>query len=155
MIVNELYERRKNTSAILFWMLGTFPLLLPSPSRSLAFLAGSSVGNATSLALLRHSLAFTRIRRAGQRTSTSHQPSPSDFAVCTKRYYEPWAEEFCLDYNYSVCNLWVFLFKWCFLNRPISKFTQNLLIHTWDGNLPAFAGIPAFWWSPWSFSRFV
>ena len=29
----------------------------------------SSVGNATSLALLRHSLAFTHIRRAGQRTS--------------------------------------------------------------------------------------
>ena len=40
---------------------------------SLAFLphirAGSSVGNATWPALLRHSLAFTRIRRAGQRTS--------------------------------------------------------------------------------------
>ena len=30
---------------------------------------GSSVGNATSLALLRHSLAFTSIRRAGQRIS--------------------------------------------------------------------------------------
>ena len=40
---------------------------------SLAFLprirAGSSVGNATWLALLRHFLPFTRIRRAGQRTS--------------------------------------------------------------------------------------
>ena len=35
----------------------------------LALETGSSVGNATSLALLRHSLAFTSIRRAGQRTS--------------------------------------------------------------------------------------
>ena len=35
----------------------------------LAFVTGSSVGNATWLALLRHSLAFTSIRRAGQRTS--------------------------------------------------------------------------------------
>ena len=35
----------------------------------LALETGSSVGNATSLALLHHSLAFTSIRRAGQRTS--------------------------------------------------------------------------------------
>ena len=35
----------------------------------LALETGSSVGNATSLALLRHYLAFTSIRRAGQRTS--------------------------------------------------------------------------------------
>ena len=35
----------------------------------LALETGSSVGNATSLALLRHFLAFTSIRRAGQRTS--------------------------------------------------------------------------------------
>ena len=35
----------------------------------LALETGSSVGNATSLALLRHSLAFTSIRPAGQRTS--------------------------------------------------------------------------------------
>ena len=35
----------------------------------LTFVTGSSGGNATSLALLRHSLAFTSIRRAGQRTS--------------------------------------------------------------------------------------
>ena len=34
-----------------------------------SFRTGSSVGNATSLALLRHSLAFTSIRRAGQRAS--------------------------------------------------------------------------------------
>ena len=45
-------------------------------SPSLAFLprirAGSSIGNATWLALLRHSLAFTRIPRTGQRTSGLH-----------------------------------------------------------------------------------
>ena len=35
----------------------------------LALETGSSVGNATSLTLLRHSLAFTSIRRAGQRAS--------------------------------------------------------------------------------------
>ena len=35
----------------------------------LALETGSSVGNATLLALLRHFLAFTSIRRAGQRTS--------------------------------------------------------------------------------------
>ena len=35
----------------------------------LTFVTGSSVGNATWLLLLRHSLAFTSIRRAGQRTS--------------------------------------------------------------------------------------
>ena len=69
MIVNELYDKWKNTSAILFCRLGTFLLLSPSPSRSLAFLTESSVGNATSLALLRDSLAFTCIRQAGQRTS--------------------------------------------------------------------------------------
>ena len=38
---------------------------------NLAFITGSSVGNATWLALLRHFLAFTSIRRAGQRTSGS------------------------------------------------------------------------------------
>ena len=43
---------------------------LPAPlAFDLAFVTGSSVGNATWLALLRHSLAFTHIRRAGQRTS--------------------------------------------------------------------------------------
>ena len=36
-----------------------------------ALKTGSSVGNATSLALLRHSLAFTSIRRAGQRISAA------------------------------------------------------------------------------------
>ena len=35
----------------------------------LALETGSNVGNATSLALLRHCLAFTSIRGAGQRTS--------------------------------------------------------------------------------------
>ena len=35
----------------------------------LTFATGSSVGNATSLALIRHFLAFTSIRRAGQRAS--------------------------------------------------------------------------------------
>ena len=30
MMVNDLYESRKNTSAILFWMLGTFPATLHS-----------------------------------------------------------------------------------------------------------------------------
>ena len=38
----------------------------------LTLATGSSVGNATSLALLRHSLAFTSIRRAGQRASGGH-----------------------------------------------------------------------------------
>ena len=30
MMVNDLYESRKNTSAILFWMQGTFPATLHS-----------------------------------------------------------------------------------------------------------------------------
>ena len=43
---------------------------LPAPlAFDLAFVTGSSVGNATWLAMLRHFLAFTTIRRAGQRTS--------------------------------------------------------------------------------------
>ena len=37
----------------------------------LALETGSSVSNATSLALLRHFLAFTSIRPAGQRASSS------------------------------------------------------------------------------------
>ena len=41
----------------------------------LALETGSSVGNAISLALLRHFLAFTSIRRAGQRTSVLWQHS--------------------------------------------------------------------------------
>ena len=51
MMVNDLYESRKNTSAILFWMQGTFP---PTFAFDVALETGSSVGNATSLALLRH-----------------------------------------------------------------------------------------------------
>ena len=42
----------------------------------LALETGSSVDNATSLALLRHSLAFTSIRRTGQRTSVSRFAVP-------------------------------------------------------------------------------
>ena len=47
-------------------MRGTFPATL---AFDLTFETGSSVGNATSLALLRHFLAFSSILRAGQRAS--------------------------------------------------------------------------------------
>ena len=57
-------------------MQGTFP-------HHFAFATGSSVGNATSLALLCNSLAFTGIHRAGQRASVllSHQPPQTGGSV--------------------------------------------------------------------------
>ena len=68
-------------------MLGAFLRHSPSTSHSLAFLAGSSVRNATSLALLRHSLAYTRIRRAGQRTS-GHASWQADFQFLLSEEYD-------------------------------------------------------------------
>ena len=66
MMVNDLYESRKNTIRHLVLNARGLPHHL---AFDLALETGSSVGNATSLTLLRHSLAFTSIRRAGQHTS--------------------------------------------------------------------------------------
>ena len=51
----------------------------PAPlTFDLAFVTGSSVGNATWLALLRHFLAFTSIHRAGQLTPADRSPAGPD-----------------------------------------------------------------------------
>ena len=63
MIVNDLYEKH-----IRHLVLNARDLPA-SLAFDLTFVTGSSVGNATWLLLLRHSLAFTSIHRAGQRTS--------------------------------------------------------------------------------------
>ena len=63
MIVNDLYEKH-----IRHLVLNARDLPA-SLAFDLTFVTGSSVGNATWLLLLHHSLAFTSIRRAGQCTS--------------------------------------------------------------------------------------
>ena len=62
MMVNDLYEKHISQLAL---NARDLPCHL---AFDLALETGSRVGNATWLALLRHCLAFTRIRRAGQRT---------------------------------------------------------------------------------------
>ena len=109
MIVKNLYERQKNTSAILFWMLGTFLLLSPSFLAFTRFRAGSSVGNATWLVLLRHSLAFTRILRAGQRTS----------GIRGNNCWFHWTHQ----------NILVFAFIWIFMKDFVQTRYEDRWIH--------------------------
>ena len=63
----------------------------------LTFETGSCVGNATSLALLRHYLAFTCIRRAGQRASGIKFPLTvyAAYAVATIRCHQLWVSWRC------------------------------------------------------------
>ena len=92
MMVNDLYESRKNTSAHLVLNARDLPRHL---AFDLALETGSSVGNATSLALLRHFLAFTSIRRAGQRTSGLLPCPPCPRALASK------AGLFCFAVDFS------------------------------------------------------
>ena len=65
-MVNDLYESRKKHIHHLVLNATDLPRHL---AFDLALETGSSVDNATSLALLRHFPAFTSIRRAGQRAA--------------------------------------------------------------------------------------